>query len=47
MADPDPIPEGMEGIIPHLVADGAADAIEFYEKAFDAEDTGRAPAPTA
>ena len=31
-----PIPEGLDGrIIPYLMIDGAADAIEFYKKAFD------------
>jgi PhnB protein len=31
-----PIPEGMHSITPHLVCDGAARAIEFYQKAFGA-----------
>jgi PhnB protein len=30
------IPEGMTAVTPHLVCAGAADAIEFYKKAFDA-----------
>ena len=30
------IPQGQEGLIPHLVCDGCADAIEFYKKAFGA-----------
>ena len=29
-----PIPEGFTSITPHLVVRGAAEAIEFYEKAF-------------
>jgi len=31
-----PIPEGMHSITPHLVCDGAARAVEFYQKAFGA-----------
>jgi uncharacterized glyoxalase superfamily protein PhnB len=40
-----PIPEGMHSITPHLVCEGAADAIEFYKKAFDAVENGRMPTP--
>jgi uncharacterized glyoxalase superfamily protein PhnB len=40
-----PIPPGHEGLIPHLVCDPCADAIEFYKKAFGAEEVGRLPAP--
>lgn len=40
-----PIPSGREGLIPHLVCDPCADAIEFYKKAFGAEEIGRVPAP--
>ncbi|MBB5391804.1 MULTISPECIES: VOC family protein [unclassified Herbaspirillum] len=40
-----PIPEGMHSITPHLVCAGAADAIEFYKKAFGAVDRGRLPGP--
>ncbi len=29
-----PIPDGMHTVTPHLVCNGAADAIEFYKKAF-------------
>ena len=32
-----PIPEGHEGLIAHLVVDGAKEAIEFYSKAFGAK----------
>jgi PhnB protein len=35
-----PIPAGMHTITPHLVCDGAAKAIEFYEKAFGARSGG-------
>ncbi|MCU6500347.1 VOC family protein [Rugamonas sp. A1-17] len=38
-----PIPEGMHSVTPHLVVDGAADAIEFYKKAFNAVETARIP----
>jgi uncharacterized glyoxalase superfamily protein PhnB len=40
-----PIPDGMRSITPHLVCEGAADAIEFYKKAFGAEENGRMPTP--
>lgn len=42
---PQPIPAGHEGLIPHLVCSPCADAIEFYKKAFGAEEVRRAPAP--
>jgi PhnB protein len=40
-----PIPRGREGLIPHLVCDPCAEAIEFYKRAFGAEEVGRMPAP--
>lgn len=40
-----PIPEGQEGLIPHLVCDPCSEAIEFYRKAFGAEETGRVTHP--
>ncbi len=40
-----PIPEGMHSITPHLVCAGAAEAIEFYKKAFGAVEGGRMPGP--
>jgi uncharacterized glyoxalase superfamily protein PhnB len=40
-----PIPDGMHSVTPHLVCAGAADAIEFYKKAFGAVDLGRLPGP--
>ena len=40
-----PIPPGQEGFIPHLCCSPCADAIEFYKKAFGAEETSRMPAP--
>lgn len=36
-----PIPPGREGLIPHLVCDPCADAIEFYKQAFGAKEAGR------
>ena len=38
-----PIPDGMHSITPHLICAGAADAIEFYKKAFDAVELTRMP----
>jgi uncharacterized glyoxalase superfamily protein PhnB len=35
----------MNTITPHLVVDGAADAIEFYKKAFGAQEVMRMPGP--
>jgi len=40
-----PIPSGHEGLIPHLVCDPCAEAIEFYRKAFGAEQVSRMAAP--
>lgn len=40
-----PIPEGMHSVTPHLVCEGAAEAIEFYKKAFGATEGGRLPGP--
>jgi len=40
-----PIPEGYSTITPLLVVDGAADAIEFYKKAFGAREILRRPGP--
>lgn len=39
------IPDGMEGLIPHLVCDPCSEAIEFYQKAFGAEAMTRLPSP--
>src|SRR4051812_10761849 len=39
------IPAGMEHLIPHLVCSPCTDAIEFYKKAFGAEEVARMPAP--
>ena len=40
-----PIPEGRPGVIPHLVVKGAAEAIEFYVRAFGAVEVFRMPMP--
>ena len=38
-----PIPSGQENLIPHLVCDPCSAAIEFYKKAFGAEEISRSP----
>ena len=45
MAQVKPIPEGMHSVTPHLVCAGAADAIDFYKKAFNAVEVARLPGP--
>ena len=40
-----PIPDGMHTVTPHLICEGAADAIEFYKNAFNAGELGRMPGP--
>ena len=40
-----PIPEGQHTITPHLVIKGAAEAIDFYKRAFGAEELSRMPMP--
>jgi PhnB protein len=37
------IPQGMHSVTPHLVCAGAANAIEFYKKAFGAVEVTRLP----
>lgn len=44
-AQVDPIPKDMHTITPHLVCDGAAEAIEFYKKAFNAVEHARMQTP--
>ncbi len=39
------VPEGFHTVTPHLVVRGASEAIEFYKKAFGAQELSRAPAP--
>lgn len=40
-----PIPDGMHSLTPHLICAGAADAITFYIKAFNAVELTRLPSP--
>ena len=40
-----PIPDDMHRVTPHLVCAGAAQAIEFYKKAFGAREEARLPGP--
>jgi len=40
-----PIPDGYHRVTPYLIVDGAANAIEFYKKAFGASELLRFPAP--
>jgi PhnB protein len=40
-----PVPDGMRTVTPHLVCAGAADAIDFYKKAFNAVEVGRLAGP--
>lgn len=39
------IPDCMHTLTPHIVCEGASDAIAFYRKAFNAEELTRLPAP--
>ena len=42
----DPVPQEMANrIVPYLMIDGAADAIEFYQRAFDAQERYRMAMP--
>jgi len=40
-----PVPDGMRTVTPHLVCKGAAEAIAFYKKAFNAVELSRLPGP--
>jgi PhnB protein len=40
-----PVPAGMHSVTPHLVCNGASDAIEFYKQAFGAVEAMRLPGP--
>jgi len=46
MAKVRPVPEGHHTLTPYLVIKGAAEAIEFYKKAFGAKEINRMPGPT-
>ncbi len=45
MSTPHYLPAGMHTVTPHLVCAGATDALDFYKKAFGAEETIRLAAP--
>ena len=45
MARPNPVPPGFHGLTPHVTVDGAAAAIDFYRKAFGAEEIRRLASP--
>lgn len=40
-----PIPDGMHTVTPHLICAGAAQALEFYVRAFGAVEVSRLPDP--
>src|SRR3954453_10716508 len=40
-----PVPDWLHTVTPHLVCAGAAKAIEFYKKAFNATEMARLPGP--
>jgi PhnB protein len=42
---PKPIPEGYNTVTPYLVLQGAAEALDFYKRAFGAEELVRMPGP--
>ena len=43
---PKPIPEGFHAVTPYLCVSGAADALEFYKKAFGAKEIMRMADPS-
>jgi len=45
MATAKPIPDNMHTLTPHLMCEGAARAIDFYVKAFNAVELTRLPGP--
>lgn len=45
MSTVQPIPQGMSTLTPHLICRGAAEAMDFYVKAFGAVDLARLPGP--
>jgi uncharacterized glyoxalase superfamily protein PhnB len=45
MANVKPIPDGFHTLTPHLVVKDASKAIDFYKKAFSAEELGRHQGP--
>ena len=45
VAKVNPVPPGMHTVTPHIVCAGAAQAIDFYKKAFGATEEARLPGP--
>ena len=45
MSSAKPIPEGFHSVTPHMSIRNASEAIEFYKKAFGAEEICRMPGP--
>lgn len=45
MSKPQAIPPGHDSVIPHIVCDPCSEAIEFYKKAFGAEEVRRFHSP--
>ena len=45
MANVKPIPEGLHSLTPHITVRDAAKAIEYYKRAFGAEEKGRFAGP--
>ena len=45
MTKVNPIPDGYHSVTPYLIIKGASDAIEFYKKAFGAQETERFMTP--
>ncbi len=45
MSNVSPIPEGFHSVTPHMSIRNASEAIEFYKKAFGAEEICRMPGP--
>lgn len=45
MSQVKPIPDGMHSVTPHIVCAGAAGAVEFYKKAFNAVELTRLDGP--
>jgi PhnB protein len=39
------MPQGLHTITPHIVVRGAAQAAEWYKRAFGAQERGRVPCP--
>jgi len=39
------VPEGYRTVTPHLICEGAAEALTFYQQAFGAVELGRMPGP--